>query len=404
MFFRPALILAIFSCFFLTSCSGEPEQAPVNKQPPLSVETIVMTKDKTPIWVEYTSKTEATKRIAVQARVPGRLEEILFQEGDLVKKGDKLFVIEKTSYEADLEQAKATLQKDLATLKLAVADVNRYKPLVADGLAPRATLEQYQARQGELSAIINADRAGVRDAELILSYTDVLAPTDGRASRSLIDVGNIVGYGSNTKLTTIVYDNPMYTYFNPTEAAFQLMRKFRTKDRMGARVRVPNSNTAKTDQPVFGGYVDFTDNKIDPTTGTISMRAIIDNQDHYLLEGTFVYTEVFLTDQIPFFSLPTGIISDDQQGSFVYVVSQDNTIKRKNITRGYSNRYLVTVEEGLEAGDQVVINGLVKLREGLEVAPTDVTSTQSVQAILKAKGLLHEAPTASEMRSKTMTQ
>ena len=404
MFFRPTQFLAILSCFFLISCSGEPEQAPITKQTPLTVETITINKEKTPIWIEYTSKTVATQRIAVQARVSGRLEAVLFQEGDLVKKGDILFVIEKTSYQAAVEQAKAALQKDLATLKLAVADVNRYRPLVADGLAPRATLEQYQARQGELSAIINADQAAVRDAELTLSYTDVLAPADGRASLSLVNVGNIVGYGTNTTLTTIVSDNPMYTYFNPTEADFQLMRKFRTNDRMGARVRIPFSYTANTDQPIAGGYVDFADNKIDPATGTISMRAIIDNQNHYLLEGTFVYTEVFLTDQLPFFALPMGIIFDDQQGAYVYVVDENGTVKRKNVTRGYSTRYLVTIKEGLEAGDQVIISGLVKLREGLEVAPTDMTSSKSVHATLKEKGLLKGAPTSLETTTKSITQ
>lgn len=385
--------LSITLLFFL-ACSGcsedKKDQQPQQRKemPPLAVETITVKKEKVPIWLEYTSKTEATQRIAVRARVSGRLDKVLFNEGDIVEQGDILFVIEKDSYEAEVARTKAILQRDKASLTLATADVERYKPLVADGLAPRATLEQYVARQSELKATILADEAAIRDAELNLSYTDVLAPASGRIGRRLVDVGNIVGYGENTDLATIVADDPIYTYFNPTEEEFQAMRKFRDNDTMEARARVPDTMADLIGRPHFTGMVDFTDNRVDPQTGTISMRALIDNPEHMLLEGTFVYTEVFVTRKRPFTLLPPEVALDDQRGSYVFAAGDDNKVKRVNIKRGYSNRYFITVPEGLEEGTKVIINGLAKLKEGMKVEPTDVTATKGILASMKEKGMI----------------
>lgn len=387
--------LALIFCFpFLllpTGCTddkkGEAAKQPA-APPPLPIEIIIAKKQNVPIWLEYTGKTAATKRIEVRARISGRLEQILFNEGDIVDKGQKLFVIEKDSYEAEVARTKAILQKDKASLALAVADVKRYEPLVADGLAPRATLEQYIARQNELEATIKGDLAAIREAELNLSYTDVLAPVTGRISRKMVDVGNIVGYGENTVLTTIIADNPIYSYFNPTEEEFQIMRKYRDSDTMDARVRVPDTMAALIKRPHFTGKVDFTDNRVDPLTGTITMRALIDNPEHLLLEGTFVYTEIFLTQKRPFFIIPPEVVFDDQRGSYIYTVTDENKIKRQDVQRGHSSRYYTTIPEGLEDGTKVVISGLAKVREGIPVQPTDVTETKSVISVMKEKGLM----------------
>lgn len=386
-------LILLTGTFLLLSCSGcsddkkEQQAQQPKEQPPLAVETITVALEKVPIWLEYTSKTEATQRIAVRARVSGRLDQVLFNEGDIVEKGTKLFVIEKGSYEAEVARTKAILQRDKASLTLATADVERYKPLVADGLAPRATLEQYMAKEAELKATLMADEAAIKDAELDLSYTDVLAPAAGRIGRKLVDVGNIVGYGENTDLATIVADDPIYTYFNPTEEDFQIMRKFRDHDAMEARARVPDTMAGLIGRPHFTGKVDFTDNRVDPQTGTINMRALIDNPEHMLLEGTFVYTEVFVTQKHPFILLPPEVALDDQLGSYVFVADGENTVKRVNIKRGYSNRYFITVAEGLDEGSKVIINGLAKIKEDIKVEPTDVTATKGIPATMKEKGM-----------------
>lgn len=370
-------------------CSEEDKtkqsSAQAQKRPPLAVETVTVKNEKIPVWIEYTGKTEASKRVEVRARVSGRLEKVFFREGEYVEKGQKLFELEKTSYEADLEQAKAKLQGDLASLKLARADVARYVPLVKEGLAPRVTLEQNEARAKELEALIRSDKAKVKDAELNLSYTSVVAPIGGRVGKMDVDLGNIVGYTEKTLLTTIVFDNPMYAYFNPSEEQYQLMLQFRSKQVLDAQVRVPSTVQKILNRKPYTGVVDFRDNRVDRMTSTITMRAAVDNENHDLLEGTFVYVDVFITDERSFLMVPPSVVLEDQLGSFVYVVEGTEKIKRIDIERGYEGRDYLIVDSGLKDGDRVIISGFAKLRPESTIAPKDVTETKGVMAIMKAK-------------------
>lgn len=371
-------------------CSEEQQQAPPQEPPPLPVEVITVQPERLPIWIEYTGKTEATKRVEVRARVAGRLEEARFAEGDYVKQDDTLFVIEKDSYEAALESAKARLEQNKATLALARKDVERYQPLVAEELAPRATLEQYEARVAELEAALKSDRAAIREAELNLSYTDVLAPISGKVSRRLVDVGNIVGYGEQTVLTTIISDDPMYVYFNPTELQFQIMRKYMSRENMEARVNVPGNPGDLLDRGQLAGFVDFRDNRVDRTTGTITMRAEVANPDHSVLEGTFVYVEVMVTDQASFMVVPPAAVHEDQRSSFLYVVGEESRIKRVDIKKGYESRHYTIITDGLQGGEQVIISSLAKLQPDRKVEAKDVTDVKGIRAYLREQNMLPE--------------
>ena len=389
--FRFFTLVCFAAILFLSSCSEDKkEEAATEKKapPPLSVEVISVNDESIPLWISFTGRTEATKRVEVRARIAGRLDQVLFTEGDYVEEGGTLFVIEKDTYEAALAQAQAQLQMNQASLKLARADVERYKPLVAEDLAPRAQLEQYEAREGELIAAIKANEASIQDAELNLSYTEVTAPISGRVSRKMVDIGNIVGYGEQTVLTTIVSDNPMYAYFNPTESQFQAMRVHKSQDQMPAMVAVSEDKQGLVKREPLKGKVDFSDNRVDNTTGTISMRAQVANDDHSLLEGTFVYVEVMITDQASFILIPPGVVQEDQQGSYVFVLDENNTAKRVDIKSGYESRYYMIVVEGLEGGEKIIISGFAKLRQGISLNPTDVTDTKGVKATLKKQGMM----------------
>jgi len=381
---------------FFIGCSSEPEKKLPEKQqklaaaPALPVEVVIVKKEKVPVWLEYTGKTEASKRIEVRARVSGTLEEVLFKEGEYIEKGQKLFTVEKASYEAAVTQTQAKLEGDQASMKLALADEERYKPLVAEGLAPRITLEQYQVRVMELTAMIKADQAAVKNAELNLSYTDILAPISGRISRINIDVGNIVGYAEKTLLTTMVADDPMYAYFNPNEEQYQLVRQYKSKEVLDARVTVPNKYEKLLDRKPFRGVVDFNDNRVDKMTGTITMRAKIANPEHNLLEGTFVYVNLFVTDQAEFLMVNPGVVQEDQQDSFVYVVDENGLAKRVNIVRGFETRNYMAVTKGLEGGEKVIWSGLAKIRPGVKITPTDVTETKGIIAVLKEQDMIPE--------------
>lgn len=374
----------------LHGCSEDQKQAetPPQAPPPLPVEIITVNEEKIPIWIEFTGKTEATKRIEVRARVAGRLDEILFQEGDYVEEGATLFVLEKDKYEATLAQTKAQLQQNRATLSLARKDVERYAPLVAEDLAPRATLEQYQAKVAELEAAIQANKAAVQEAELNLSYTEITAPVSGRISRRLVDAGNIVGYGEQTVLTTIVDDDPMYAYFNPTERQFQLMRQYKSQDMMEARVSIREKTDGLLKREALKGRVDFTDNRIDQKTGTVTMRAEVANPDHTILEGSFVYVEIMVTDKQSFIMVQPSAIQEDQRSSFVYVVGEDGKAQRVDIERGYENRHYAMITGGLKGGEKVIVSGLVKVTPGRDVQGTDVTEEKGVRAQLAEKDML----------------
>jgi RND family efflux transporter MFP subunit len=380
------MLLAVALTISLTGCSDSKK----NKQaeappepPPLGVEMIVVKNEPIPIWVEYTGKTAASKRIEVRARVAGILEKVLFTEGAFVEKGQKLFEIQKDTYEQALEQARAKREMDQATLDLALADVKRYEPLVEEGLAPRATLEQYMARRNELIAGVKADEAAIRDAELNLSYTDVVAPISGTISLMHVDVGNIVGYGEKTVLTTMVSNDPMYAYFNPTEEDFQIMRKYGSKDKLDVIVRLPGGQSEDLKRGPIKGELSFSDNRVNSMTGTITMRATIENPDLNLLEGTFVYVEVFISDEYPLTMVPPQVVLEDQRGSFLYTIDTNNRVNRVDVNRGYEGRYFLNIKEGLEDGDKVVASSLQTVRPDMKVTPTDVTAEKGVMAIFK---------------------
>ena len=376
--------LFISSLTLFTGC-GEEKQVQVKKEiPPLSVKTITVKKEPVPIWKQYTGKTKASSEQEVRARVSGILKKIYFKDGASVKKGQKLFLIEQDSYIAALDGAKAKKAQDVASLKLANADVARYKPLVSEGLAPRATLEQYQAKQAGLIAAIAGDEADIKKAKLELSYTIVLAPISGTVSSRHVDKGNLVGHNEATILTTIMSVDPIYAYFSPPQNDVRLFNKYRNKDNPDAFIEVKGG----MEDIRLDGYVDFANNKVDSLTSTITMRATINNAKGKVLPGTFVYVNIFINDKYSFLMIPPEVIFSDQLGRFVYIVGEDSKVKRVDITTDYSTKYYVGVKDGLKDGDKLIVSALVKLKTGRKVIPNDVTDTQGIKAILKNNNLI----------------
>jgi len=268
-------------------------------------------------------------------------------------------------------------------LRLAKADVSRYEPLVKEGLAPRATLEQYQAQRAGLEAAIAGDIAEIKRAQLELSYTMVRAPISGKVSARRVDIGNLVGQGESTLLTTIMSMDPIYAYFSPSQKDVRMFQKYRNKDKPDAFINVPGS----IDEIRLNGFVDFANNTVDPLTSTITMRATIDNRDGKVLPGTFVYVNLFINDKYEFRMIPPEVILSDQLGKFIYIVDENSKVKRVDITTDYSTKYYVSVKDGLKDGDRVIVSALVKLRPGRKVTPKDVTDTQGIKAILKNNNL-----------------
>ena len=376
--------LFITSTLFFAACSQEQESKVKKEMPPLAVKTITVKKEAVPIWKQYTGMTKASSDQDVKARVSGILEEIYFKDGQSVKKGQKLFKIQQDEYISSLNAAKAKKAQDEASLALATADVNRYTPLVNEGLAPRATLEQYQAQQAGLRAAIAGDTAEINRAKLELSYTIIKAPISGNASARRVDIGNLVGQGESTLLTTIVSINPIYAYFSPSQKDVRMFQKYRNKDKPDAFIEIPGS----VEQIRLNGFIDFSNNIVDPLTSTITMRATIDNKEGKVLPGTFVYINMFINDKYKFLMIPPEVIFNDQLGSYVYIVGENSTITRADITTDYSSKYYVSIHSGLKDGDKLIVSALVKLKEGRKVTATDATATQGIKAVLEKNNLI----------------
>ena len=379
------LFFVLFSSILLFGGCGKDEVKQIKRTPPpLKVKTIIIKTKKVPIWEIFTGKTRASSHQEVRARVSGILEKIYFKDGDYVKKGQKLFKIQQDEYIAALNGAKAKEAQDKAALALAKADVQRYTPLVKEGLAPRATLEQYQAKLASLNAAILGDAAKIKEAQIQLSYTIIKAPISGKVSARHVDVGNLIGQGESTLLTTIVRYNPLYAYFSPSQNDAMIMQKYRDKKDLDAFIEYKGAN----EDIRLDGYVDFSNNTVDPLTSTITMRAIIKNPNTQILPGTFVYVNVFISEKYKFKMIPPEIIMDDQLGKYVYIVDNNASVKRADITTGYGTRYYVSVQKGLKDGDRVIISGLIKLRPGMKVKAIDVTKEKGIDAIIKENKLI----------------
>ncbi len=382
-FVTPLLLLLLF-----TACSKDKTEEIAQKIPPLAVNTITVNKKPVPIWERFTGKTKANSAQEVRARVSGILEKKYFQDGQFVKKGQKLFQIEQNTYKAALEIAKAKKAQDKAALQLANADVARYKPLVKEGLAPRATLEQYQAKEAGLRAALLGDEAQIAQAKLNFNYTVIKAPISGYISARHVDVGNLVGQGKSTLLTTIVNSNPLYAYFSPSQDDVRVFKKYKNKEKPDAFITLKGMNGTIR----LNGYVDFSNNSVDPLTSTITMRATINNPKNEILPGTFVYVNIFISDKYKFIMIPPHVIFNDQLGKYVYIVDTNNTLKRADITTGYGTKYYVSVKSGLKDGDKVVVSALMKLKAGKSVKVADVTTTEGIDAIIKKNNLIpHKA-------------
>jgi len=371
------------SLIFLSGCSDEKPVKVKKEAPPLAVNTITVKKESVPIWKQFTGTTKASSDQKVRARVSGVLEKIYFRDGQKVKKGQKLFKIEQAKYLSSLNSAKAKKAQNEASLKLALADVARYKPLVEEGLAPRATLEQYEAQQAGLKAAIAGDIADINRAKLELSHTIIKAPISGRVSARHVDVGNLVGQGESTLLTTITKIDPLYAYFSPSQDDVRLFQKYRNKEHPDAYIEVDGS----MEKIRLDGFVDFANNTVDSLTSTISMRATIKNPHAKVIPGTFVYVNIFINDKYKFLMIPPEVIFADQLGKYVYIVGESSQVKRVDIKTGYGQRLYVSVESGLKDGDRVIVSSLVKLKVGMKITPTDVTDSQGIKAILKKNSL-----------------
>ena len=341
----------------------------------LEVQVATPVYDKITEWDEYSGRFEASNRVEVRARVSGFLEKVNFSDGQMVEKGQVLFVIDQRPFRIELERAKAGYEQALASLKTAEDNYNRVESLKETGAL---STEEYDRRKQAFvhaRASLELAAASVDHAKLNLEFTEVKAPISGLVSRDKVNEGNIIDGGSanSTLLTTIVATSPIHFYFTESESEYlKYVRLAKEGKRGNARSEGIPVMIKLSDEEQFmhNALLDFVDNEIDEQSGTIESRAVMDNNDHLLEPGMFGKARISGSEEHKALMIPDEIIGTNQSLRYVYVLDEEHKVSSRNLTLGplHSNG-LCIVRSGLQPKDQLIINNLQKIRPGMPVSP-----------------------------------
>lgn len=368
--FPPLVALAATALLTALLAACNSQAAPGEGAPPppeVSVATVL----RKPVhqWDEFTGRVAAVETVELRPRVSGYVQRVAFKEGQEVRKGDLLFVIDPRPYRAALDRALAALERARSEARLAQAQDARAKQLIEAQAISREEFEARRAAAAQGDAGVRAAEAAVAAARLDLQFTEVRSPIDGRAGRALVTEGNLA-QADATLLTTLVSQDPVYVYFESDERTFL---QYADLARKGERPRTRNPvrvGLAGEDGYPHAGTVDFVDNQVDPDTGTIRVRAVLRNPDRVLTPGLFARVQVRGKARAEAMLVDDKAVLTDQDRKYVYVLGPDNAAMRKDVVLGPVVDGLRVVESGLAPGDKVIVNGVQKVFfPGMPVAP-----------------------------------
>jgi RND family efflux transporter MFP subunit len=327
---------------------------------------------------EYVGRFVAVDSVEIRARVSGYLDQIHFRDGQMVKQGDLLFTIDKRPFQNTVAQARGTLAQAKANLAFAEADLERAKQLVRDRTITEQTFDQRTQAQRSAAASVAANEAAVRQAELDLEFTELRAPVAGRIGDRRVSPGNLVAggaAGATTMLANIVSLDPIRFEFTMDEASYLRYERFSSSGKeVTGREGGVIVGLKLLDEKTFEhrGYMDFVDNAIDKSSGTIRGRASFSNPNGVLTPGMFGRIRVPGSPTYNALLLPDAAIGTEQIRKFVLVVGDDNTAVQKYVTLGpLSDDNLRIIKDGITAGDRVIVNGLMRVRPGQKVTPQE---------------------------------
>ena len=373
---RSRLLAVGLAAALLGSC-GRNRYAP---PPPPEVTVSQPIVQEITTYNEFTGYTAAVEAVDIRARVQGSLQSVNFTPGENVKKGDMLFVIEPSLYQARVDQAQADLEGKEAQSRAAQAQLEITQAIFQRSAGSRTDLVQKTQARDLAKAQLAIAKANLEAAKLDLSYTHIFAPIDGRIDRNFVDVGNLVGSGQATLLASIVNDDPIYVYFTVNERLLlqylELQRQGRTVAPEGQdNVALPRSGwksflglATETGYP-HAGMVDYQGNRVDPNTGTIEVRAVFPNPDHVILVGLFARVRVPYTREQAV-QVPDVAVQADQGGSYLLLVDAQNAVQYRRVHVGpLTEGDLRVIHDGVTPAEWVVVDGLQRARPGSVVKP-----------------------------------
>jgi RND family efflux transporter MFP subunit len=356
----------------LSGCGDKPPQQAAPAAPPVTVAQPV--KRTVTDWDEFTGRFEPVEEVQIRARVGGFVTSVEFRDGGIVRAGDLLYVIDARPFEAVALQADGQLSDARAKAELAKRELDRALTLVQTSAVSESVVDQRrQTLQAAHAAEMQAEGA-LKAAKLNIEFTHVMAPITGRVSRHLVTPGNLVqgSEGASTLLTSIVSLDPIYIYFDVDEATYLRNSRLWFEGKRPSSRDTPNpvqvTLTGET-KPSHEGKMDFLDNRLDLSTGTLRSRAVIPNKDLSVLPGQFGRVRLIGSGPYEALLLPDTAIATDQSRKIVFVVKDDNTVEAKPVTLGPLDEGLRVIREGLKAEDRVIVDGLQRARVGAKVSP-----------------------------------
>jgi membrane fusion protein (multidrug efflux system) len=347
--------------------AGCDQPVPAAPPPPEVYVTSVVRQD-VPVYLDLVGQTAGFQDTELRARVEGFLETMTFREGSFVKRGDVLYTIDRKPLEAALAQARAEQATAEARLAKATNDVARYTPLVAKQAVSQRELDDARAEQDAARSQVDAAKAAVEAATLNLSYTNVTAPISGLVGTTEVKPGNLVGRGQNTLLTTISQIDPILFRAGVTEADYIRVAR-RAADRIGQAPRLADIQLTLTDGTVYPhpGKIGVIDRAVDASTGTLGLQIEFPNPELLLRPGQYGRARILLETKANAMLVPQRAVQELQNLHSVAIVSADNKVAFRNVRVGQRVGSLWVIEEGVQDGDRVVVEGLQRIRDGVTV-------------------------------------
>jgi multidrug efflux system membrane fusion protein len=397
------LFIGIVGLLFLPvlfpACSREKSGKAVSA--PLPVVVGIATQKTVPVQLRAIGNVQAYSTVTVKSRVPGQIMRVYFKEGDDVKKGNLLFMIDPRPFEAALKQAEANLERDMAQVKQAEAnlgrdmtqeknaqaDADRYKMLFEKGVVAQqqydkfrtdwealvATVQADRAAKANAEAAVLADRAAVENAKLQLSYCSIHSPMEGRTGSLIVQEGNIIKE-NDANLVVINQITPIYATFSIPEQYLGEIKKYMSAGKLKVEAIVPNNEVSP-----YQGFISFVDNAVDTTTGTIKLKGTFANNERRLWPGQFVNVILTLTKESNVIVVPSQTIQTGQEGQYVFVVKPDLTVESRPVVPGRTTNGETVIQKGLNADEKVVTDGQLRLYPGATVEikpPQSATATK----------------------------
>jgi len=363
------LILPVF--ILISACEKKAAYTPS----PAKVTVAQPVRQNVTDYLEYIGNTQAINTVILRARVDGYLDKVLFQDGQIVKKGQPLFLIQQNTYLAQLQQAEGNVLTQKALLDHATLEYKRYSDLLKQKAAAETDVDNWLYQRDSAQAALLSAEAQRDLAKINLGYTSVPAPFDGRIDRRQVDPANLVGPATTSSLAEISQIDPLYVYFNASES--DISRLMKANDILRASSANIAVHMAVADEEGFPheGRLDFAATTVTQATGTLLLRGVFPNAQASMLPGQFARIRIPVGKETAAILVPQVAVSFDQLGSYVLIVNENNVVERRNVKTGTTRDNMYVIADGLTGDEWVIINGILRAVPGKPVAPEKKVSS-----------------------------